>query len=131
MSNLFWSFAMNLHPVGLNDLYMFDPNFMKWTRLDQNIFGIAPIGRYELGFTAAGSWLCLFGGTSTRNAGVALASSVRRLKDSALAQSSAVFGNVQVLVWNSRIFMSLGDCVCPRKRSIFYAITMLVIYFRL
>ncbi len=59
-----------MHSVGLDDLYMFDPFFMKWTRLDQSILGTAPIGRYDLGYTAAGSWLCLFGGASSRNSGI-------------------------------------------------------------
>ena len=57
-------------PVGLNDLYMFDPSGLEWTRIDQNVLGTAPPGRYFPGFTAAGSLLCLFGGTSNVQSGI-------------------------------------------------------------
>ncbi len=57
------------HPVGLSDLYMFDPHLLKWTRLDQDILGFAPIGRYDAGFAAVGSWFCLFGGIFSRSSG--------------------------------------------------------------
>jgi hypothetical protein len=59
-----------LHPAGLNDLYMFDPVLMEWSRIDGNILGTAPVGRYNAGFSAVGDSLCLFGGNSKSDQGM-------------------------------------------------------------
>jgi hypothetical protein len=48
---------------------MFDPLLLKWTRLDPNILGVVPKGRYDLGFAAAGSWFCMFGGVFSISTG--------------------------------------------------------------
>ena len=60
----------DLHPAGLNDLYMFDPLSMEWSRIDGSVLGTAPVGRYNAGFTAAGDSICLFGGNSKSDRGV-------------------------------------------------------------
>ena len=72
--NLFRSFAS----VGLSDLYMFDPLLLKWTRVDQNILGVSPKGRYDAGFAAAGSWFCLFGGVFSRSSGICFLQSLEK-----------------------------------------------------
>ena len=58
--------------MGLNDVYVFDPSYLKWTKVDENILGIPPLVRYDLAYSATSRFFCLFGGISNLEPGILL-----------------------------------------------------------